>query len=416
MKHIQELRDRAQAYLDTSRKILDRADEAKRQLTPAEKRDFDGLVEKANNLKSLVRSADQVRGLLDAGNKTALGPLADQVRNPLMLGEELRAYRSDELMGPQSYDGPGLGAWIKGAVTGKWEPEHRALAESYGTSGGFLVPSPLAGYVIDLARARSVVVNAGALTVPMENATLNIPRLLTDPVCGWRNENDPIVEGDPTFGSSGLTARSLGTLVSISNELLMDSPLADATITNAITAAMAVAMDTGYLMGTGAGNQPFGIINKSGIQTLSMGANGAPLSDFSTFVQAAGLIAAVNGPSDGLSMIVSVREDTKLNGLQDTLHQPLRMPDVVARMKRGVTSKIPTNLTQGTTVGTASWAMVGDMSQVVIGMRQQFTLEISREAGSAFANNQTLVRAILRTDVGLLQPKFIVQVQGILPA
>jgi HK97 family phage major capsid protein len=55
------------------------------------------------------------------------------------------------------------------------------------------------------------------------------------------------------------------------------------------------------------------------------------------------------------------------------------------------------------------------MSQVILGIRQAFTLEVSREAGSAFQNNQTLIRAILRMDVSLQQPKWIVAIQGIIP-
>ncbi len=411
MNHIEELRTRMEAYGATARKIIDRAEAEKRQLTPAERRDLDGLVTKTQSLEALVRSHDQIHGLMDANAKTAFGAVTATLRNPIMFGET-RAYRSDELVGPVAYDGPGLGAWIRGMVTGSWAPEHRALAESQGTSGGFLVPSPLAGFAIDLARAKSVVVNAGALTLPMENATLDIPRLLADPTCAWRNENDDIATGDPNFGQTRLVVRSLATLVQIPNELLEDSTMADGVITNAITQAMAVALDSAALMGPGNQNQPLGIVNQTGVQTYSLGTDGAALTDFSPFVQAAGLITAANGPADGLSMIVSTRDDTTLNGLQDTLHQPLRMPDVVARMKRGVTSKIPTTLTQGNS-NKASFAIVADMSQVAIGVRQQFTLEISREAGDAFKKNQTWVRAILRADLALLQSKWITVVQGI---
>ena len=412
MTKIEELRGRSDAYLATARKILDAADAGKRDLTAAEKRDFDGLQKKSDALRALIRSHDQVRGLMD-GAHTTFGPLKDVVRLPMMLGEGVRAYRSDELMGPANYDGPGLGAYIRGMVTGNWAPEHRALGESAGATGGFLVPAPLAGFIIDLARARSVIVNGGAMTVPMESATLDIPRLLSDPTCTWRAENQDITGGDPTFGSTGLVARSLATLVAIPNELWQDSPLADGVVTNAITQAMAVALDTACLMGDGTVNQPLGITNQPNVQTHTLGTgDGATPTDFSAFVTAAGLVAQANGPSSGLSMVVSVREDTLLNNLQDTLHQPLRMPDVVSKMNRGVTSKIPTNLTQGSSTK-ASFSVVGDLSQVVIGMRQQFTLEISREAGDAFKKNQTLVRAIIRTDIGLLQPKWIVVVRGI---
>ena len=411
---IEELRQRAEAYLSTARKILDGAEEGHRQLTPAETRDFEGLQHKAAGLKALVRSSGEIRSMIDANTKTAFGPVTPTVRAPLMFGET-RAYRPDELIGPVAYDGPGLGAWVRGMVTGRWEPEHRALAESLGTAGGFLVPDPLAGFVIDLARAKSVIVGAGAITVPMETATLTIPRVLTDPTCSWRAENEDIGTGDPTFGASILTARNLATLVKIPNELLMDSTLADGIVTEAITGAMAVALDTAALMGSGTVNEPLGIVNRKGVQTLEHGTGGvgAGLDNFKPFVLAAGMIADANGPSEGLSLILSSRDDTALNGLQDGMLQPMRSPEVVAKMKRLVTSKIPRTIHWGSS-DKASWAVVGALSQVILGMRQQFTLEISREAGDAFSKNQTWIRAILRMDVELTQPKWIVVVQGIL--
>jgi len=143
-----------------------------------------------------------------------------------------------------------------------------------------------------------------------------------------------------------------------------------------------------------------------------MGTNGAALADWSTFVKVAGQIAGANGPIEGLSYILSSRDYTTVEGLQDSLKQPLRKPDVVARMKPFTTSKIPTNLTQGS-ANNASFGVCGDMSQVILGIRQAFTLEISREAGNAFQNNQTLIRAILRMDVSLQQPRWIVAIQGI---
>ena len=64
-------------------------------------------------------------------------------------------------------------------------------------------------------------------------------------------------------------------------------------------------------------------------------------------------------------------------------------------------------------MGNASFAVCGDMSQILIGIREQFTLEISREAGTAFQRNQTVIRATLRADVALRQSKWVVGINGI---
>jgi HK97 family phage major capsid protein len=339
-----ELRAKRDAYVGTSKSILDRAENENRDLTESEKRDFDKLQEKLAGIKGTIDRAAQLSDLqADLERPVVSGIRLNAAQAPLMLGGKIRAYRPDERMA-DAYGGPSLDEYVRASIMG----ETRAMGEGLGAAGGFLVPSPLAGFVIDLARAQSVIVGSGALTVPMESATLDIPRLLTDPTASWRNENDPITEGDPTFGAAQLTARSLACLVSVPNELLLDSPVAGNFITSAITKAMAVAMDTGALVGTGTVNQPLGLVNRPDIGKYSMGLNGAALVDWSTFVKVAGQIAGANGPIEGLSYILASRDYTTVENLQDSLHQPLRKPDVVAAMKGFTTSKIPTTLTQGT--------------------------------------------------------------------
>ena len=403
-----EMRTRRDALVGTANNIINRAENEHRNLSALEQGDLDGVMAKIKGLNGTLDRAHQLNELQsDLERPVVHGVPLNAEPAPLMFGK-VRAYRPDERIA-DAYSGPSLDEYVRATIMG----ESRAMSEGGAVDGGFLVPTPLAGFVIDLARAQSVIVGSGALTVEMPSATLDIPRLTGDVTASWRNENDPITEGDPTFGSAQLTARSLACLVTIPNELLLDSPVAGNFITQVITKAMAVAMDTGALMGTGTVNQPLGIINRPNVGTYSMGTNGAALSDFSTFVKVAGQIAGANGPIDGLSYILSSRDYTTVENLQDSLRQPLRKPDVVARMKPYTTSKIPVNLTQGTSVGNASFGVCGDMSQVILGIRQAFTLEVSREAGSAFQNNQTLIRAILRMDVSLQNPKWIVAIQGI---
>ena len=54
---------------------------------------------------------------------------------------EVRAYRPTEAIAEAPYSGPGVGAYVRGIVTGKWEgaDELRSLAE--GSTPG-IVPGP----------------------------------------------------------------------------------------------------------------------------------------------------------------------------------------------------------------------------------------------------------------------------------
>src|SRR5262249_3613586 len=149
------------------------------------------------------------------------------------------------------YDGPGIGTFVRGIVTGKWAPEHRALAEGTAVAGGFLVPEPLSRVVIDLARAQTVCVRAGARVVPMETATLKFARQTADPVAAWRGENTSITVSEPTFGQVELVAKSLACITKMSREIVEDSNNIDQIVSSALSSVIGLELDRACLFGTG---------------------------------------------------------------------------------------------------------------------------------------------------------------------
>jgi HK97 family phage major capsid protein len=187
-------------------------------------------------------------------------------------------------------------------------------------------------------------------------------------------------------------------------------------VTNSITKSLALALDYAALYGTGTAPQPKGIRNQTGVTVTDLGTNGYTLIDYSKFSAAiAGVMGAnFTGP---FSILYSARTAGELDALQDTLHQPLRQPDLVAAARKFVTNQIPNNLTKGS-ASTASDAFVGAFENCLIGMRTGMVMEISRVAadstGSAFSNAQVWVRSYLRSDIQLAHPAAFVVLNGIL--
>ena len=73
-----------------------------------------------------------------------------------------------------------VGRLVAGMITGRWansEREQRTMGTTGGASGGFLVPTPVAANVIDLARNSSVLIRAGAGTIPMASKSLTLPQV-----------------------------------------------------------------------------------------------------------------------------------------------------------------------------------------------------------------------------------------------
>jgi HK97 family phage major capsid protein len=152
------------------------------------------------------------------------------------------------------------------------------------------------------------------------------------------------------------------------------------------------------------------------VTVTDLGTNGYTLTDFSKFSSAIATLLGnnFNGP---FSAIYSARTAGELDNLQDTLHQPLRQPDLVAATRKFVSNQVPNNLTKGS-ASTASDAFIGQFDQALIGIRTGMVMEISRVAGdstgSAFTNAQVWIRAYLRADVQLAHPAAFVVLNGIL--
>jgi HK97 family phage major capsid protein len=421
---LKELRAKKESYMNTMRNILNRATAENRNLTDAEQRDWDGLKAKT----------DAIHGTLDRAAQ--LGEMRAELEKPVVAGAaghqdnngmtyvsrnlnpgEVRAYRPNEAIAEAPYCGPGIGAYVRGIVTGRWDGamELRALAEG-STPGSYLVPTPLATYVIDLVRNQTRVIRAGAVSVPFESATFKIARLTQDVQSNWKAENSAITFSDANFDVVTFTAQMLVAGSKLSIEVIEDANNLDQIVGNSIGKSLALALDYAALYGSGASNQPTGIKNQSGVTVTVLGTNGYTLTDFSKY--SAGIATIMGANFEGpFGILHSARTAGELDNLQDTLHQPLRQPDLVAAARKYVTNQIPNNLTVGS-ASTTSDAFIGQWDQCMIGMRTGMVMEISRVAadssGSAFTNTQVWIRAYLRADVQLAHPLGFNVLTGIL--
>ncbi|MPY86111.1 MAG: phage major capsid protein, partial [Actinophytocola sp.] len=145
-------------------------------------------------------------------------------------------------------------------------------------SAGVIVPTPIAGFVIDRLRNASVVNRLGARTVPMTSKTLKVPRITADPTAAWLAEGATITPNDGAMDNDvTMTAKRLSAIVKFSDELDEDSDpeLAGEVLANSLARAFALELDRAALRGSGTGAEPLGVRNQSGVQILDLGANGA---------------------------------------------------------------------------------------------------------------------------------------------
>lgn len=107
--------------------------------------------------------------------------------------------RSDSL---EHLRGMNAGQFLRAMVINdKSDVERRALSEASDAAGGYTVPDVLSAELIDKARADSVVMRAGARTVPLTSDSNTIAKVLTDPTPAWRLEAGSVANSDGTFGA-----------------------------------------------------------------------------------------------------------------------------------------------------------------------------------------------------------------------
>lgn len=284
--------------------------------------------------------------------------------------------------------------------------ELRALAEGSDSTGGYTVPEVLAGRFIDRVRNSMAVMRAGAVTVPMTSDTLNIARLgQPDSIspaiqtARWKSENADIDETDLTLERVRFTARTLPVLLKMSVELSEDSVNIDEAIERELSQQLALELDRVALFGSGTPPEPCGIVNQSGVDVAALN----DTIDYDHLIDMAAAVAAKNHvPSARLYNSTVAASLAKLRAVPTGEY--LRQPAYLDSITPYVTNQIPMAGTSpdDTTV------FVGDFSALMIGMRTNFRMEVSRVAASAFERLQIAIRCYLRADIQLAHPEAFV--------
>jgi len=131
--------------------------------------------------------------------------------------------------------------------------------------------------LIDTLRPRSVALRAGVVTMGGLVGNVEIPRKTINAAFGWLGEDDDQADTDIKTGMLTLTPRIIGGGVPITRSLLKQSSLdAENFVRMDIERGIALAIDIGILNGSGAANQPTGILNTTGVGTVTISSAGDP--------------------------------------------------------------------------------------------------------------------------------------------
>lgn len=288
--------------------------------------------------------------------------------------------------------------------------EARALAEGVDTSGGYNVPEVLSARLVDRTREELATGQAGISMISLDSERNAFTKLVTDPTPVWRPENVAITESEPTFGRVVFEPKTIGVLVKASQELIEDSVNIGVALETSIAAALAEELDRAILFGNGA-TEPLGLFNMPGVQSVSMGDNGAAITDYTPFLDAIEDLQVANA-KDPQASIMAPRTLRVINGLTATDNQPLQRPPALTNMRFLRSNKVPIDQTQGT-ADNASSILLGDWPELVVGVRTRLRIEVLKER---FRENlQIGYLAFMRMDVAAWHTESFAKIVGVIP-
>lgn len=181
----------------------------------------------------------------------------------------------------------------------------RALQTAPASQGGYLVPTNVMdGSLIELLRNKMFVAQLGARQLSGLSGDVAIPRQSSGATAFWLSETGTLTASDQAFGQLALTPHRLGAATGYTKQLLAQGSIdVEAFVRMDLMAVLAIEKDRAAINGLNANGEPLGILNTTGIGSVTFGAAATwqKVIDFETAVANAnadsGALAYMTTPS-----------------------------------------------------------------------------------------------------------------------
>src|ERR1041384_4385837 len=158
----------------------------------------------------------------------------------------------------------------------KYNISTRALSGASASTGGYTISTEVLGSsLIELLRNKTRLVQMGARQLTGLVGNIAIPRQAGGATAYWVNTNGPITPSQQAFAQLGLVPHRLGADTAYDKEFLIQSTLdVEAFTREDLMKVLAIEKDRAGINGNGANGEPLGILNMTGLNTVTF--SGAP--------------------------------------------------------------------------------------------------------------------------------------------
>ena len=289
-----------------------------------------------------------------------------------------------------------LGKQARGFMV-PYDVQKRDLLQGTPTAGGNLVATDLlAGSFIDALRNAMVINGLGTRMLTGLQGNIAIPKLTGSATAYWVAENAAPTESQQTVGQVTMSPKTVGAYTDFSRRLMLQSSIdVEAMVQSDLAAVLGLAIQQAAISGTGASNQPSGILTQV-TATVIGGTNGlAPT--WANMVKLESDVATANADIGSLAYLTNakvrgtLKTTSKVSGQNGFVWED----GEVNGYRAAVTNAVPSNLTKGSSNGVCSAIIFGNFADLVIGMWGGLDLMVDPYTGSTAGT----VRVVALQDV-----------------
>lgn len=282
-------------------------------------------------------------------------------------------------------------------------------------TGGSLVGPPVYGELIELWRNKVALVEAGVTQIPMPPTGLAMPRQTSATTMSWGGENQSTDTQNLGTGLLKMTPKKGIALVRLPNDLIRyGGPAAETIVRMDLAKTMALGFDLAGLQGAGSDLEPRGIINVSGIGTVTpttTGNDGNTLesqdlykfftkleqanAEFECFLMNPAMYYALLGRRNAISSDKQAFTFDPMRAMGDKVGDKRINGYRVVTSNQVVTSRVKGNGTNLT------YVIAGQFSDMLMAILGAMELAVATQGDTAFKSDQTVIRAIMIGDFGV---------------
>jgi HK97 family phage major capsid protein len=256
---------------------------------------------------------------------------------------------------------------------------------------------------IDLLRSKLVAASLGATYLSdLVGAPIDIPRQTGSGTAQWLAEDASLTEADATADDVQFIPKTVGAMTSYSRRTLLNaSPAIEQIVRNDLAAVIANAIDNKAMMGDGTTNTPKGIVNVTGVNTVSIAATPtlAKLLAFISQVDAANALGGSLGWALNPFVVALLRRTQKMASTDSrTLMDD---PSALQGYPAVSTTGLP-----GNTTGPVAGAMIfGNWADLMIGSWTGIDILLNPYDSTAYPKGRVVVRALKDLDIQVRHAK-----------